>query len=160
MKIVVLIARLGLAAIFIVAGIAKIGHADVFAAQIAGFRILPQAVIAPMALVLPFFELLLGFYLAIGLYTRAAGIVAAVQLALFSAAIGSAVVRGLVVSCGCFGPHDTTVTSWPEVARDVALALVAVAVAWRAPGMLALDRRMGITDESSFAPSGGPAPPQ
>lgn len=148
MNVVVLVLRIAIGAIFIVAGASKIGHVDIFAAQIAGFRILPQSVIAPLALVLPFFELLLGAYLAIGLYTRVAAIIATLQLALFSAAIGSAVVRGLVISCGCFGPNDKTTTSWPEVARDLLLALLAAIIAWRAPGMLALDRRMGITDES------------
>jgi hypothetical protein len=64
-------------------------------------------------------------------------------LALFATAIGSAVVRGLSLSCGCFGPADRTTTSWTEVGRDVAFAAVAAFVAWRAPGMLALDRRIG-----------------
>lgn len=148
MNVLVLILRVAIGAVFIVAGISKIGHAELFAAEIAGFRILPQIVIAPLALVLPFFEVLLGVYLVIGLYTRVVGIIAAIQLALFGSAIGSAVVRGLTISCGCFGPNDKTVTSWPEVARDLFLALLAAAIAWRAPGMLALDRRMENADES------------
>jgi uncharacterized membrane protein YphA (DoxX/SURF4 family) len=96
-----------------------------------------------MAILLPFFEVLLGGYLVVGLYTRVAALVAVVQLAIFATAIGSAVVRGLSLSCGCFGPGDRTTTSWPEVGRDLVFAAVAAFVAWRAPGMLALDRRMG-----------------
>jgi uncharacterized membrane protein YphA (DoxX/SURF4 family) len=140
---VVLLLRLVVGAVFIGAGVSKIGHADVFAAQIAAFGLVPRPVIAPMALLLPFFEVLLGAYLVLGLYTRVAALVAVVQLAIFATAIGSAVVRGLSLSCGCFGPGDRTVTSWPEVVRDVAFAGVAAFVAWRAPGMLALDRRIG-----------------
>lgn len=138
----ILVLRVAIGLVFVVAGLAKIGHATEFAAQIAGFRLLPQPVVAPMALGLPFLELLLGGYLVVGLFTRASAWTAAALFALFDAAIASAVVRGMTVSCGCFGPNDTTVTTWPEVARDAVLVVIAIVVALRAPGMLALDRRM------------------
>ena len=139
----VLVLRLVLGAIFIDAGASKIGHGAELAAQFAGFRIVPQPVIAPMALALPFLEVLLGGYLVVGLFTRAAGWIAVLLLALFDAAIASAVIRGMTVSCGCFGPNDKTVTTWAEVARDAIFVLLAVVVALRAPGTLALDRRIG-----------------
>jgi uncharacterized membrane protein YphA (DoxX/SURF4 family) len=141
--IVVLALRVVLGAIFIVAGASKIGHAAEFAAQIAGFRLLPEAVVAPLALLLPFLEILLGGYLILGLFTRAAAWVAVLLLGAFDLAIASAVVRGMTVSCGCFGPSDKTVTTWAEVARDAVFVLLAVVVALRAPGTLALDRRIG-----------------
>lgn len=143
MSWVVFALRLILGGIFIVAGGGKIGHAADFAAQIAGFRILPQAAIAPLALALPFLEVLLGGYLIVGLFTRASAWVAAALLLVFDGAIASAVVRGMSVSCGCFGPSDKTVTTWAEVARDAIFVVLAVIVALRAPGTLALDRRIG-----------------
>jgi uncharacterized membrane protein YphA (DoxX/SURF4 family) len=139
----VLVVRGVLGAIFVVAGASKVGHAAEFAQQIAAFRLLPQAVIAPMALLLPFLEILLGGYLVIGLFTRIAAWSAALLLLVFDAAIASAVVRGMTLNCGCFGTHDSTVTSWAEVARDAIFVLLAVFVALRPPGMLALDRRIG-----------------
>jgi len=142
-RIVVLLLRLVLGAIFVIAGASKVGHADMFAAQIAGFRLLPQVVIAPLALGLPFLELLLGGYLILGLFTRTAAWIGAVLLFVFDVAIASAVVRGMSVSCGCFGPNDATVTTWTEVARDAVFVAMAVIVALRAPGALALDRRIG-----------------
>jgi uncharacterized membrane protein YphA (DoxX/SURF4 family) len=138
----VLVLRVAIGAIFVVAGVSKVGHAPEFAAQIAGFRLLPQAVIAPMALVLPFLEILLGGYLIVGLFTRAAAWIAVLLFAAFDGAIASAVVRGMTVSCGCFGPNDKTVTTWTEVARDAVFVLLAVIVALRPPGTLALDRRI------------------
>jgi putative oxidoreductase len=140
----VLVVRVVLGAIFIVAGASKVGHAAEFAQQIAAFRLLPQPVIAPMALVLPFLEILLGAYLVIGLFTRVAAWAAALLLLVFDGAIASAVVRGMTLNCGCFGTHDTTVTTWAEVARDAIFVLLAVFVALRPPGMLALGRRIGI----------------
>ena len=144
LNIAVLVVRVVLGGIFVVAGASKVGHAAEFAQQIAAFRLLPQAVIAPMALVLPFFEILLGGYLVIGLFTRVAAWVAAALLLAFDVAIASAVVRGMTLNCGCFGTHDTTVTTWAEVARDAVFVLLAVFVALRPPGTWALDRRIGI----------------
>jgi uncharacterized membrane protein YphA (DoxX/SURF4 family) len=152
-NLVVLILRVALGLVFLAAGGLKIGHFDVFAGEIAGFQLLPHPVIAPLALLLPFVEVLLGIYLVLGLFTRLAAALAAIQLFIYSAAIASAVVRGISTSCGCFGPSDTSVTSWPEVARDAAVGLVAAFVAWRAPGALALDRRMEQRYEQSRATS-------
>jgi uncharacterized membrane protein YphA (DoxX/SURF4 family) len=143
MNWVVLVLRVVLGGIFIVAGASKVGHADVFAAEIAGFRLLPEAVIAPLATVLPFLEILLGGYLILGLFTRTAAWIAVAFLAAFDLAIASAVIRGMSVSCGCFGPNDATVTTWGEVARDAVFVALAVVVALRPPGTLALDRRIG-----------------
>lgn len=139
----VLAARVVLGVIFVVAGVSKVGHPDVFAAQIAGFRLLPAALVAPLAISLPFLEILLGAYLILGLFTRTAAWVAVVLLAVFDLAIASAVIRGMSVSCGCFGPADTSVTSWPEVIRDFLFVVLAAIVALRPPGALALDRRIG-----------------
>jgi uncharacterized membrane protein YphA (DoxX/SURF4 family) len=141
----VLVLRVVIGGIFVVAGASKVGHAALFAAQIAGFRILPEAVIAPLAVMLPFLEILLGGYLIVGLFTRVTAWVAVVLLAVFDLAIASAVVRGMTVSCSCFGPNDATVTTWSEVARDAIFVALALIVALRAPGTLALDRRIGNT---------------
>jgi len=142
---VVLALRVVIGGIFIVAGASKIGHAPLFAAQIAGFRILPEPVVAPLAVVLPFLEILLGGYLIVGFFTRVAAWAAVVMLALFDLAIASAVVRGLTVSCGCFGPNDATVTTWSEVARDALFVALALIIALRPPGTLAIDRRISNT---------------
>jgi len=138
----ILVLRLAVGGVFLAAGGLKVGHADVFASEIAGFRLLPQVLIGPLALLLPFIELMIGVYLVIGLFTRFAAWVAAIEMAAFAGAIASAVARGITTSCGCFGPNDHTVTSWPEAGRDLGFALAAAIVAWRAPGALAVDRRM------------------
>ena len=140
--IAVLVVRVAIGIVFLVAGAAKVGHAAEFAVEIAGFRLLPPAVIGPMALGLPLLEIVLGACLVLGVFTRTVGWIAVAVFAVFDLAIASAVVRGMTVSCGCFGPNDTTVTTWAEVARDAVLVVVAIVVALRAPGMLALDRRM------------------
>jgi uncharacterized membrane protein YphA (DoxX/SURF4 family) len=138
----VLVARIAVGGIFLVAGVLKIGHAADFASQIAGFQLLPVPLVAPLALLLPFLELMVGLYLVAGLFTAFAAWFAALEMTVFAGAIGSAVVRGIHTSCGCFGPNDHTMTSWPEAGRDLGIAAAAVLVALLAPGALALDRRM------------------
>jgi uncharacterized membrane protein YphA (DoxX/SURF4 family) len=139
---IVLVVRVGLGIMLVAAGALKIGHGDEFASQIAGFQLLPKAIIPPVALLLPFLETMVGAYLIAGLFTPFAAWFTAAEMALFAGAIGSAVVRGIHTSCGCFGPSDQTMTSWPEAARDLGLAALAAFVALRAPGAWALDRRM------------------
>lgn len=140
--IVTLAARVAIGVLLVGAGALKIGHAPELASAIAGFRLLPTAVIPLLALVLPFFEVLLGLYLLAGLFTRIAAWVAAAQFALYAAAIASAVLRGIPANCGCFGPSDGAVADWPHVVMDAALAILCVALAMRAPGAWALDERM------------------
>jgi uncharacterized membrane protein YphA (DoxX/SURF4 family) len=137
-----LLLRLVLGGIFLYAGAAKIGHVDYFASEITGFQILPRFLIAPLALLLPFLEVMIGAYLVIGLFTRFAAWFAALEMAIFAGAIASAALRGLHVSCGCFGPSDTATTSWSEVGRDLGFAALGVIIALLAPGALAVDRRM------------------
>jgi uncharacterized membrane protein YphA (DoxX/SURF4 family) len=142
MNAAVFVVRVLLGGLLLVTGALKVGHAPDLAAAIAGFRLLPAAVIGPLALALPFFELLLGAYLAAGLFTRASALIAAAQFLVYAGAIASAVIRHIPADCGCFGPHDAAVADWPHVAFDLALALASAFVAFRAPGILAIDRRL------------------
>lgn len=128
--------------VLVAAGVLKIGHAAALAASIAGFRLLPEGVIAPLSIVLPFIEIFIGLYLVVGLFTRFAGWFAAAQYVLYGAAIASAVIRGIPADCGCFGPNDSATADWPHVAFDLALALCCAFVARFAPGALALDERL------------------
>lgn len=142
MAAVTLIVRVLIGALFIGAGALKVGHFNDLAAAIAGFRILPEAAVGPLAVVLPFFEIGVGVYLVVGLFTRAAATIAGILMAVYAAAIASAVLRHIPANCGCFGPSDTATADWPHVVADLALAAVCALVAWRAPGLLAIDNRI------------------
>jgi uncharacterized membrane protein YphA (DoxX/SURF4 family) len=142
MPAVVLVLRVALGATLIVAGALKIPHPEQLAAAIAGFRLLPSAVIAPLALALPYVEVLIGLYLVAGLFTRVTAWVACVQFIAYAGAIASAVLRGIPASCGCFGPADSAPADWPHVIGDLALAAVAAIIAIYAPGAIAIDRRL------------------
>ena len=142
MEVAVLLIRVLLGGLLLAAGILKVGHPAELAATIAGYRLLPPAVVGPMALALPYVEIVLGGYLVAGLFTRAVATIAAVQSVCYAAAIASAVARHIPVNCGCFGPNDSAVADWPHVGFDLALAAVSAFVAYGAPGALAIDRRL------------------
>jgi uncharacterized membrane protein YphA (DoxX/SURF4 family) len=131
-----------LGGLLLVAGVLKAGHAAELAATIAGFRILPAAIVGPLALALPYVEILLGAYLVAGLFTRAVAIVVTAQFIAYAAAIASAVVRHIPANCGCFGPNDSSVADWPHVAFDLALAATSAFVVYGAPGLFAVDRKL------------------
>jgi uncharacterized membrane protein YphA (DoxX/SURF4 family) len=142
MNVFILILRIAMGGLLIVAGALKVGHPADLASAIAGFRLLPAAVVAPLALALPYVELLLGAYLLFGLFTRWAAIIAAAQFVIYGGAIASAVIRHIPANCGCFGPGDVAVADWPHVAFDLLLAAASLCIAFGAPGALAVDRKL------------------
>jgi uncharacterized membrane protein YphA (DoxX/SURF4 family) len=138
----VFVVRVVLGALLVLAGALKVGHSTELAAAIAGFRLVPAAIAGPLALALPYLEIVLGGYLVAGLFTRAVAAVVAVQFLLYAGAVASAVVRHIPANCGCFGPADSAVADWPHVAFDLMLAAASAFVTWRAPGALAVDRKL------------------
>ena len=142
MQFAALFVRVILGGVLVVTGALKVGHAPELAASIAGFRLLPPAIIPLLALLLPVAEILLGGYLLLGLFTRAAAWVTCTLFAVYGAVIASAVVRGIPANCGCFGPNDTATADWPHVGFDLLLAALGALVATYAPGAFALDRRL------------------
>jgi uncharacterized membrane protein YphA (DoxX/SURF4 family) len=144
MGILILIARVAIGALLLVAGVLKAHDGfHVTADAIVAYRLLPSFAVIPLAVFLPYFEIGLGCYLVLGLFTRVVAAIAAVQFAIFTFAVATVVARHIQISCGCFGAGDTTPASWLDVARDAVLVLLAALVAWKAPGALAVDNRLG-----------------
>lgn len=129
--IIPLIARLALAALLIVAGVLKIGHADDLASVISSFSLgLPGPMVAFIAVALPPFEILLGIYLAGGWFLPQTSVVATALILAFIVAIASVVARGITAPCGCFGPADSAPATWMTVLRDLLFVAPAAYLAW------------------------------
>ena len=144
MAVLIFALRLAIGALLILAGVLKAHDGPAATAtSIAGYRILPAALVAPLGVALPYVEIMLGAYLAAGFFTRIAAWLCAVQFAVFSFAVASLVVRNIPADCGCFGSAVPTPPSWGHVAADVALLLVSAAIALRGPGAFAVDARLG-----------------
>jgi putative oxidoreductase len=115
-----LAARLYLGAVFVLACWHKVVEPGAFAIDIATYQILPLALVNPMAIVLPWVELVAGVLLIVGFRTRAAALLVAGMMAVFTAAIAIAVSKGIDMSCGCFASQGAAEDpiSWWTILRD------------------------------------------
>ena len=90
------------AAIFIFAGVSKMIDPSTFARDIDNYRLLPYLLVTLMAIILPWLEVFCGIFLIIGKLKKGAAFTLLVLTFMFIIAIGSAVARGLDITCGCF----------------------------------------------------------
>ena len=139
---IALAGRLYLGSLFLLACWHKILDPYAFAVDIATYQMLPLALVNPVAIVLPWVELLSGGMLVLGLRTRAASLLVAAMLAMFTVAISVAVARGLDLSCGCFASQGAAEDpiSWRTIVRDAAWLLLAIYVVRFDRRPLGLDR--------------------
>ena len=120
--------RLGLGGLFLLTGALKLGDVPAFATEIHNYQLLPR--LAPMlAATLPTIEIALGLALVAGRrhWARAGALASTALLAVFTAAVASVVVRGINITCGCFGEGSGPVTLL-TVLRDVALVVAGAAL--------------------------------
>ncbi len=123
--------RIVLGALFVWASTTKIPDMAGFAENVANYRMVPAALVPGVAAAVVGIELVAGLALVANVWSRAAALVLAGLLAVFTAGVTSVVVRGIDVACGCFG--GTAPATWWTVLRDVALLGLAIAVATRTP---------------------------
>ena len=97
------VARLGLAAVWIVSGVIKLLDPGQTYLAVKAYDVLPTAMIGPVADALPLVELCLGMLLLLGIGVRVNAVLSAALLLVFVAAVSRAWMRGLTVECGCFG---------------------------------------------------------
>jgi uncharacterized membrane protein YphA (DoxX/SURF4 family) len=129
-------ARLGLAAVWLVAGGTKVGDLAASGRAVNAYQLLPYDVAVVTGAALPFVELALGVLLLLGLATRLSAGVSAALLLVFIAGIVSAWSRGLSIDCGCFGSGGQLAAGQspsygPEILRDLGfLALAGFLLIW------------------------------
>jgi uncharacterized membrane protein YphA (DoxX/SURF4 family) len=109
--------------IFVYAAIEKIAVPEEFAKTILNYRILPLAAVNMFAVVLPWVELLAGLGLIAGISVRSNAAIILGMLIVFSIAIAIALVRGLDISCGCFGTASAAKVGWSRLGEDIAMII-------------------------------------
>ncbi len=119
-------ARYVVAAVFLLAALPKVADPQSFLVAIENYHMVPTSWAPLIALALPITELLVGFLLIVGWMTRAASLACFAMLAVFIAAMSQALVRGIDLSCGCFGAEASTVVTWASVARNAGFAVLAL----------------------------------
>jgi uncharacterized membrane protein YphA (DoxX/SURF4 family) len=134
--------RLAGAAVWIVAGVSKVTDLGAFATQVARYELLPAFLVSPLAYILPFFEIFLGVYLAVGLFVRASALAGTILFAIFLGAQVQAVIRGLVLDCGCFGAISQAAVGPWTILRDFALGIPTFLMLALPARRLSLDSRL------------------
>lgn len=146
-----LVARLLMAAVWLVAGYVKFSDPAGTVRAVRAFQLLPESVVPALGHLLPVAEMLLGVCLLAGVLTRGVAAVSVILLVVFIAGISSAWARGLEIQCGCFGgggyAENAAVGYARDIARDLGLVLVSAWLVWRPRSPLAADNLLFPTPE-------------
>ena len=109
--------RLGFGGMFLYSAWGKLQDPGIFQTMVDNYRMLPACVTAPFSVTMSMAELLVGAMFVFTKWTREAAFATAVMLGMFIVALAQAQVRGLDISCECFGEAE-------KESRAVLVALV------------------------------------
>jgi uncharacterized membrane protein YphA (DoxX/SURF4 family) len=140
------LARLGLAAVWLISGGIKAADPDQTYVAVRAYDVLPPGGVEIVAALLPWVELALGVLLLVGIGTRVVAVISVAVLLVFVAGVAQAWARGLSIDCGCFGgggavaPGETTYVQ--ELLRDAGFLLMAGWLVARSYTLFALENRI------------------
>jgi thiol-disulfide isomerase/thioredoxin len=125
MTLVALCARLVLAAVFAVAGVAKLCDVGGTRKAVVDFGA-PKRLAGPLSIVVPLVELAAAALLVFGPTAVVGAVTAILLIALFSGAVAYALVKGRTPSCHCFGQLHSAPASRRALVRNAGLAALGV----------------------------------
>ena len=121
-----------LAGIFIYAGIIKALDPVQFASDIDNYKILPWMVSVALAFYLPWLEILCALGLVFRFLYRGALAILVLSIVIFTSATIAAKVRGLDITCGCFG-HASQNWSFPtHLATNLSILAALLVLSFKA----------------------------
>lgn len=133
MEVVLLVAHMLLAAVFLVAGLAKLADLAGSRQAMRDFGV-PAALAMPFGTLLPLAELLVAVLLIPAATAWWGALGALALLLVFVAGIGYNLARGRTPECHCFGQLHSAPAGWPTLARNAVLALIAGVIVAQGPG--------------------------
>ncbi len=149
MSVVWLGSRLVLAAVFGVAGAAKLVDLAGSRQAMRDFEV-PQRLVWPVGTLLPFAELAVAATLMVSGLARWAGLGALVLLCGFIVAMTVALARGRTPDCHCFGQVQSRPVGVATVARNVLLVGLAALVVWHPVGRVTDVGLLGLAVAAAF----------
>lgn len=127
MKILHHTLRLLLALVFLFAGSIKLAYMAEFAVSVGDFGLVPDWFVWQTAWLVTLSELAIGAGLTWNL--RASLLAALILLGIFVGVLVYAIMLGLDIQCGCFGP-DFHVSLQTQLVLDISLILLCGAIIW------------------------------
>lgn len=124
MAIALLLARVLLAAVFLVAGLAKLADLAGSRQAVRNFGI-PGVLAPPLGTLLPLAELAVAVALVLPVSAWWGALGALTLLLLFVVGIGYNLARGRTPDCHCFGQLHSAPAGWPTLIRNLVLAAIA-----------------------------------
>lgn len=121
----VLAARIFVGLLFVLVSIDKIANPDAFAVSVTNYKIVSPFFASLFATILPWAELLCGLAVLFGILQKGGSFLLTSLLVVFTAAVASALVRGLDISCGCYtqDPQAGTI-GWTKLVENVGLFIL------------------------------------
>lgn len=154
MGILLWLLRIGLATTFVWAGTIKALDPSQFVADIDSYDLVPYRLAILVALYLPWLEILCGVCILIPRLSGASLVILTALTIVFLAAIASAWLRGLDISCGCFGAGNKPASYPWLLLRDLGLlaAILFVAI-WHIQDRRRLAYGLRIAKSTTTVPS-------
>lgn len=113
--------RLYIAAFFVFAGATKIPDLAKFQQDVLNYHLVPHLIAGMIAIFLPWFEIACGTALLIRKLYFGALAATTAMMAVFTIGFLQAQIRGIDISCGCFGKLSEGFPAWVIITRDVVL---------------------------------------
>lgn len=123
------ISRLIVGGVFVWSGSAHLANPYYFLSTIYQYELTSATTGALIASYLPFLELVLATCLLSGTCPRPTWLVTSLLLMSFVGVQGSALARGLMISCGCFGPEINRPIDALSISFTSALAVLSICAA-------------------------------
>lgn len=121
-------------AVFIYAGALKLRDPVAFASDVTNYQIIPWAAAVRLAFYLPWLELVCGLALVFNRLVQGALLLTGGLMVIFIGASISARVRGIDISCGCFGSaSDKLGFTWHLVLDFLLLGVLVALWFWPRP---------------------------
>ncbi|MFQ6615044.1 MAG: MauE/DoxX family redox-associated membrane protein [Fidelibacterota bacterium] len=128
--ILILAARLIMGFVMVYAAVDKIADPLTFSRAISNYHLIPWGLENSMAITLPWIEILAGIGLIVGLYLDGAALVTQGLMMVFILAIGSAILRGYNIECGC-GLKSGELVGLPKLLEDFVYLGLSVLIYFR-----------------------------
>jgi len=127
LRAISLVLRVALGGIFVYAAYVKLREPwQLFALAIDSYRMLPLKWVELVARTLPWVELIIGLALMVGRGLRVFATITSLVLLVFIGALLRAKLKGMEISCGCFGNNEPL--TWWTLARDSSMLIASLLV--------------------------------
>jgi putative oxidoreductase len=135
--------RLLLGGMFLYAAWNKIGQPSQFAIAVRSYQIIPIAYSNLFAICLAWSEAVAGALLILGLFSRPSAGAIFTLLGMFVVALGTVLIKGMVIDCGCFGSEGGSAVNPWLIVRNIALMAACTPLMLHGGGKLSVDHLMG-----------------